>query len=237
VDAQVPMSPSQGYVESTVAALAPLADPTRAAAMQAYMKEVAPFLGVGSPQRRAAQRQAWLKLPPLDEPDLSSTCAGLWDLPEREYQYAACDLIGRHTALLSPDFVAGTTQTLLTTKPWWDTVDALGTAVVSPVVARNRTLVDLMWRWLESGDRWLIRAAIQHQRGLGERTDVPRLLAMCDRFAADREFFVAKAIGWALRDVTAWDAGAVREFVADHPDLSAVARREATRGLARSVRP
>jgi 3-methyladenine DNA glycosylase AlkD len=231
------MSPSHGYVESTVAALAPLADPTRAAAMQTYMKDVAPFLGVSSPDRRAAQRAAWRGLPLLVESDLASACDVLWDLPEREYQYAACDLIARHTALLSPDFVAGTTQTLLTTKPWWDTVDALGTVVVSPVVARNPPLVDLMWQWLDSGDRWLIRAAIQHQRGLKERTDVTRLLAMSDRFAADREFFVAKAIGWALRDVTAWDAGAVREFVADHPDLSAVARREATRGLARSDRP
>ncbi len=92
-----------------------------------------------------------------------------------------------------------------------------------------------MWRWLDSGDRWLIRAAIQHQRGLKGHTDLDRLFAMCDRFAADREFFIAKAIGWALRDVTRWDAPAVQRFVDAHPDLSTVARREALRGLSRAA--
>jgi 3-methyladenine DNA glycosylase AlkD len=91
-----------------------------------------------------------------------------------------------------------------------------------------------MWSWWESGDRWLVRAAIQHQRGLRERTDLDRLFAMCDGYAADREFFIAKAIGWALRDASAWAPELVQAFVDAHPDLSAVARREAVRGLARS---
>ncbi len=102
------------------------------------------------------------------------------------------------------------TEHLIVTKPWWDTVDALGTAVVSPVVARNRSLVGQMWRWLESGDRWLVRAAIQHQRGRGQATDIALLLAMCEPYAAEREFFIAKAIGWALRDTARWYPEAVR---------------------------
>jgi 3-methyladenine DNA glycosylase AlkD len=60
---------------------------------------------------------------------------------------------------------------------------------------------------------------------------------MGGKFAGDREFFIAKAIGWALRDVTAWDPAAVQSFVDRHPDLSPVARREATKGLSRSARP
>ena len=59
---------------------------------------------------------------------------------------------------------------------------------------------------------------------------------MCDRYADDREFFIAKAIGWALRDVTRWAPESVQRFVDEHPDLSAVARREATKGLARARR-
>ena len=93
-----------------------------------------------------------------------------------------------------------------------------------------------MWAWWESGDRWLVRAAIQHQRGLKERTDLDRLFTMCDRYAADREFFIAKAIGWALRDVTRWAPDAVQGFVDAHPDLSTVARREARKGLDRASR-
>jgi 3-methyladenine DNA glycosylase AlkD len=237
VDPQAAVTAARGYADAIVAALEPLSDPERATAMRSYMKDVAPFLGLTSPERRAALRSVWKALPRLDEPDLSATCKALWALPEREYQYAACDLIGRHTKELGPDFLTGTTEFLLTAKPWWDTVDTLGTAAVAPLVARNPPLVDVMWQWLESGDRWLIRAAIQHQRGRGTDTDVELLFEMCSRFAGDAEFFIAKAIGWALRDVTAWDPDAVRRFVAAHPELRAVARREAARGLARSGPP
>ncbi len=224
------------WLGATVDALAPLADPARALPMAQYMKDVSDFLGVPAPDRRRALATAWTPLSPLDEQSLAAVCAALWELPEREYQYAACDLIAKRSSTLSAGFVPEVAQKLLTTKPWWDTVDSLGSAAVTPLVERHR-LVELMWSWLDSGDRWLVRAAIQHQRGLKERTDLDRLFAMCDRVAAEREFFIAKAVGWALRDTTALAPAAVQSFVDDHPRLSPVARREAIRGLARSARP
>lgn len=227
------MTVTGDWIAATVRALAPLARADDAAAMQAYMKDVSPFLGVKAPPRRRAQREAWGTLPALDIPDLAAVVRGLWALPEREYQYAACDLLARHATRLPGDFVVDPTESLLLDRPWWDTVDALGSAVITPVVEAHPDQVAAMWRWWDSGDRWLIRAAIGHQRGLRERTDLDRLLTMCDRYAAEREFFIAKAIGWALRDVTRWDPAAVRSFVDKHPDLSTVARREAERGLAR----
>lgn len=225
------------WTRATVEALVPLASPSAADAMAAYMKQVAPFLGVAAPPRRRAQRQAWAALPAPSEAEVTLAVQGLWALPEREYHYAACDLIASATPRLSAAFVPDVVEGLLVDTPWWDTVDGLGTAAVTPLVARHPDLVPLMWSWLDSGDRWLIRAAVQHQRGLRDRTDVDRLLAMCDRVADDREFFIAKAVGWALRDVTSWHPDAVRSFVDEHPGLSAVARREALRGLARSARP
>ena len=59
------------------------------------------------------------------------------------------------------------------------------------------------------------------------------LLAMCEPHANDREFFVAKAIGWALRDVARYFPAEVAGFVEAHPSLPPVARSEAVRGLAR----
>ena len=202
------------------------------------MKDVAPFLGVMTPDRRRALRAAWSPLPRSTADDVAAVSRALWALPEREYQYAACDLIARHVteapggvrrrprAGPADDRRRGGT-------PWTPS----GSAAITPLVARHPADVELMWTWLDSGDRWLIRAAIQHQRGLKEDTDLDRLFTMCDRFADDREFFIAKAIGWALRDVTAWDPAAVQSFVDGHPDLSPVARREATKGLSRSARP
>jgi 3-methyladenine DNA glycosylase AlkD len=231
------MSIVDDYVAATHSALNPLSDPANAAAMQTYMKGVAPFLGLKTPARRSALTFAWRPLPRPDEIDLAQICRALWAEPEREYQYAACDLVDRQRGTLSADFLIEPVEWLVTTKPWWDTVDSLGNAAISPVSARHPATVELMWQWLDSGDRWLIRSAIQHQRGRREQTDFAVLYSMCDRFAADREFFIAKAIGWALRDCTRWDRQGVQAFVDAHPHLSAVARRETIKGLDRSARP
>ena len=226
------MTAASDWVDATVAALAPLADPERAGPMAAYMKDVAPFLGIATPERRRALRAAWAGSDGLDVTATADVVRALWALPEREYQYAACDLLAREQRRLPGGFLLDPVQELLTDRPWWDTVDSLGTSVVTPLVQRHAEQVDLMWRWWDSGDRWLIRAAIQHQRGLKEQTDLDRLFGMCDRYAGDREFFVAKAIGWALRDATRWNPDAVQRFLDRHADLSAIARREAERGLA-----
>lgn len=223
---------ARAWVDATVDALMPLAGTADAAAMAAYMKDVAPFLGVTTPARRTALRAAWRPLPPLTPAEVGTAVRALWALPEREYSYAACDLLAREQKHLPSMFLADPIAELLTSRPWWDTVDSLGTAVITPLVARDAGLVPLMWQWCGSDDRWLIRAAIQHQRGLRERTDVDRLIAMCDAHADDREFFIAKAIGWALRDLARWNPTAVRAFLAAHPGLSRVAAREAERGLA-----
>lgn len=88
--------------------------------------------------------------------------------------------------------------------------------------------------WSESENRWLIRAAIGHQRGWKIDTDVDYVLAICDRHWPDSEFFIAKAIGWALRDITSFNPKAVRGFLAEHPTRNSVALREADRGLQRA---
>lgn len=229
------MTVTDEWVNATVACLRPLACEQRGADMRRYMKDVAPFLGIPTPDRREAQSAAWKALPEPDAGDVATIARSLWALPEREYQYAACDLLAREHRRLPGSVLADPVQALLTDRPWWDTVDSLGTAVITPLVQRHSEQVELMWAWWDSRDRWLVRAAIQHQRGLKERTDLDRLFTMCDRYATDREFFIAKAIGWALRDVTRWAPAAVHRFVDEHPDLSTVARREATRGLDRAA--
>jgi len=231
------MSLAVTYLMATREALEPLGDPDNAAPMASYIKDVSPFLGVKTPDRRAALKAAWGPLPRLDEKTLARTCLELWALDEREYQYAACDLIDREHRQLSAEFLVAPVETLITAKSWWDTVDSLGSAAVSPITMREPATTELMWQWLRSDDIWLIRAAIQHQRGRKADTDFPLLYAMCEPYAQERQFFIAKAIGWALRDATRWDRQGVQEFVDAHPGLSSVARREAIKGLDRSALP
>ncbi|MCU0310619.1 MAG: DNA alkylation repair protein [Acidimicrobiales bacterium] len=224
---------AEDVVERSDAALRRVADPSRAPQMQAYMKDVAPFLGVAAGPRRIALRHAWEGLADPTSDELGDASLGLMALPERELHHAACDLIDHYRRRADDQFCDRYVEELLTTKPWWDTVDGLVHAAVSPL-CRRYPLDPLVDRWSGSGDRWLIRAAIGHQRGWKQDTDVARVLALCGEHWSDREFFVAKAIGWALRDLCRIDPEAVRAFLADHPIRNAVAEREAWRGLQRA---
>jgi 3-methyladenine DNA glycosylase AlkD len=219
---------------NTVAAartvLVPLRDAERAESMAAYMKNVAPFLGIAAPDRRRALRTAWRNMPQPSSDELGSAALELAALPEREFHYAAYDLIDEFIDCTDEYFLDAYVTDLLVTTPWWDTVDGLVNAAVSPL-CRSYDADWLIDEWSQSGDRWLVRAAIGHQRGWKSETNVDRVLGLCDRHWADSEFFVAKAIGWALRDLAWIDATAVQRFLDTHPATNRVAIREAERGL------
>jgi 3-methyladenine DNA glycosylase AlkD len=218
-------------VEATVEALDPLADPVRAAPMAAYMRGRFAFLGIGSPARTAAQKAAWRELPAPSGSELADAAQALWGLPQREFQLAGCDLLFRWHRVLTADQLTGAIEPLITTRSWWDTVDSLRKAAVGPLVAAHPELVGVLWRWIDAQDRWLVRSAIIHQLGYGPDTDADLLFRFCARRATDREFFVAKAIGWALRTYARRAPDAVRGFVAEHPELTPLARREALKRL------
>lgn len=220
-------------VRSAQSALRPLADDERAAGAFAYMKGVAPFLGITAAERRKALKNAWRELPIPTSDELGQAALSLMQLKEREFHYAAYDLIAWHNNVCDEDFLKKFGARLLTTTPWWDTVDGLVGAMVSPLMYRFHS-DELMDEWSESGDRWLIRAALGHQRGWKNQTDIQRVLQLCDRHWDAAEFFIAKAIGWAMRDLARLKPAAVERFLARHGTANRVAIREAQRGLASS---
>ena len=201
--------------------------------MRAYMRDQFPFLGLPTPARAALDRAVLAGVTVVEEADLAAISLACWDLREREYQYFACDVLRRHAARCGPAFI-GTTRVLITTKSWWDTVDVLAQHVAGSLVARNPSLVPVMEEWIDSDDIWLARTAILHQNRFKSATDPERLFRFCLRRAADKEFFIRKAIGWALREYSKTDAAAVRAFVDEHADeLSGLSRTEALKWLAR----
>jgi 3-methyladenine DNA glycosylase AlkD len=220
----------QRVVTTTRRALLPERNAERADEMARYMKFVAPFLGVRSGPRRLALKEQWRALDPPTSDELGVACAELMNLREREYHYAAYDLVEKYIDTADEYFLIEFVEDLLTTKSWWDTVDGFGSTAVSPLCWRYDA-VDVVLSWSNSSNIWLNRAAIQHQRGWKQNTDIPFVLSICDAHSTQREFFVVKAIGWALRDVARLDPEAVRTFLALHPHLGAVAVREARRGL------
>ena len=196
------------------------------------MKDIAPFIGVATPERRALVKKIAKSMPVPSSEELGLTARKLWKLDEREFQYAANDLIGIHWKIADKNFLAEHVEDLIISKSWWDTVDGLGSVAVSPLTDKFGC-EKLIAKWNKSENMWLNRAAIQHQRGRRYETDVKLVLQYCDDHSDSKEFFIVKAIGWALRDLAPINPSAVKSFLKDHPDLGKVAVREAERGLRR----
>ena len=211
---------------------AAVADPSNAAPMAAYMKHIAPFVGVHADLRRRVVRAWCSQLSVQSADDVYSLATRLCREPEREFHYAAADVAAYWRPLLDASFIADHAATLLLQTPWWDSVELWGSDVINPLCNRY-DCATTMWQWNGSGNRWLIRASIQHQRGRKQHHDIDMVFALCAPHVADSEFFVAKAIGWALRDIAKYQPALVLQFVDAHPQLSTVARREALRGLQR----
>lgn len=219
------MAPKQ-FSAAIQSALAPLADPAKAGPMAAYMKGHFAFLGIKSPERRAATRGLI-----RDQKDSVIECAEtLWALPYREYQYVACDLLERHAKAL-PASALPRVLKLVTAKSWWDTVDALA-KVVGALAQADPKLVPRVETLATHENMWLRRVAILHQLGYGTGTDFGRLTRICLSNAADPEFFIRKAIGWSLREYAHHDPGAIRRFLKQHgAKLSPLTIREAGKHL------
>ncbi|MGW9023810.1 DNA alkylation repair protein [Streptomyces sp. NPDC055722] len=207
------------------------ADPERAAAMSAYMKDVAPFLGLPTPVRRTLSRSVLEGIPRPDEADCTALALRCWALPEREYHYFAVDFLRSNVRRLSPGFLP-VARHLISTVPWWDTVDALASHVVGGLVIAAPELRSDMDAWIEDDHLWIARTALLHQLRHKEATDTRRLFAYCVRQSGHPDFFIRKAIGWALREYAKTDPEAVREFVVrERSRLSPLSVREALKNL------
>ena len=197
--------------------------------MSAYMRDQFPFLGIASQERR--RLAAPIAEQVVTEDELEAFALASWKLPEREYQYVGTDAVCRSPETLSAEFI-DTAEYLITQKSWWDTVDPLASHLVGGLVASHPRLASQMDEWIDSDNIWLARTAILHQLGFKEDTDSERLFAYCAARAEHKEFFIRKAIGWALRQHGRIEPDAVRAFVAEHESrLSGLSKREALKHL------
>ncbi len=212
------------------AALVALADPERAAPMAAYMRDKFVFLGITAKDRRAATKP-WLRDAKRADPDeLLVLARWCWDQSEREFHHVGADALRAGAAnLRTGDLTA--VRGFVTDKSWWDTVDALAAWTVGPLVSKH-DLGAVMDEWIHDDNLWVARTAILHQLGYKEATDGDRLFRHAELRAADTEFFIRKALGWALRQYARGAPDEVRAFVEQHREqLSGLTVREALKHL------
>ena len=200
--------------------------------MAAYMKTDMPFYGVKAPRRRAIGRQLAAQWPAAHAADVWDIANALWRLDHREEKYLAIGYLRRWSRLLGVDDL-DQVGALIVEGAWWDFVDELAAHVVGPIIRRDP---ERAWAtvgpWNSAESMWLRRTSIICQLGAKEETDKRRLFDMCRSRAHETEFFIRKAIGWALREYAKTDPAAVSTFVTEHEsELSPLSRREALKHL------
>lgn len=208
------------------------ADPARAAGAQAYLKSEMPSLGVRVPEVRRIVRAAAKELPPGSLQELQSAVLELWrGAGWREERYAAIDLTGLRLAAGELSMLP-LYEEIIRTGAWWDLVDGVSHRLCGLLQTHREDMTPALIRWSTDADFWIRRAAITAQLGAKSATDPALLAAVIEPNLADPEFFIRKAIGWALRDYAATDPDWVRDFAARHGEaMSPLSRREALRKI------
>ncbi|MCY4437722.1 MAG: DNA alkylation repair protein [Chloroflexi bacterium] len=211
--------------------LAENANPEKAAGMRAYMKSAMPYRGVQTPIRRKLVRAALRAHPIATRNAWLGAVLDLWrNAAYREERYAAQDVTG------APQFRAYRTletlplyEEMIVSGAWWDLVDDTATHKLRELVDRfPAEMAAAMRVWCTDADLWKRRSSIICQVKRKEATDLALLFDCIEPNLADPDFFIRKAIGWALRDLAWTDLPTVEDYVARNADrLSPLSKREA----------
>lgn len=202
-------------------------DLQQATRMSAYMKDKFAFLGIHKPKRAELQKQFLQQARKLKKVNWDFVNV-LWDLPEREFQYLALDyLLALKNNLVQIDI--DHIEVLIIQKSWWDSVDCLATNITGSLCAKYPDLTQShILSWAGSDNIWLARVGVLFQLKYGEATDTKLLQGIINKNSDYKEFFIAKAIGWALREYSKTDAEWVKSFLASN-SLQPLSVREASK--------
>ncbi len=184
-------------------------------AMSKYMRNMFGFYGIPSPERKELYKdflKSEKKSKTIDWDFLDRCCED----SHREFQYLLSDyLISMKRYVSYADIPK--IEHYITTRPWWDTTDFL-CKVIGDTGLRDPRVGDLMLEWSADDNMWKRRTAIEHQLGLKEKTDPTLLERIIVNSFGTHEFFINKAVGWALRDFSKTDPRWVRDFLDRHKD-------------------
>jgi 3-methyladenine DNA glycosylase AlkD len=206
------------------------ADEEKRVQMEKYMRSLFPFMGVQKPIRQELTKDWIRQQAKSDSLSLRKTVIILWEQPEREFQYIAMDLMQQsksYQAADCPEWLMG----YIRDKSWWDTVDFLASHLLGKHLLLFPQLKgDLLRSWGQHEDKWVCRSAIIAQLGHKQHTDLDLLSELIELHRGSGDFFIQKAIGWALREVAKRQPVWVQDFCDRHL-LKPLSRREALKNI------
>lgn len=201
------------------------ANAEKAEGMSAYLKDQFAFLGIQKPEREQLTKE-FLKAKKKEQSVDWAFVEQCYARREREFHYLAVDYVLLIKDRLKPEDI-GRIESLITRNPWWDTVDMYNIPL-GLMSAKYPDVKESLKRWITSGNLWLRRMSIIFQLHLKKDTDLGLLAEAIEGNLGSKEFFINKAIGWALREYSKTDPEWVRAFIKSH-ELAPLSVREASK--------
>lgn len=211
-----------------------LANAQKAVEMAAYMKTTMPFYGIQKPDRIPVYKEIARLFRPQSRKEYERNVKALWSQTHREVKYAALGYAGKFSEFVSFESMPLFEQ-LVREGAWWDLVDDIAINLIGDVLLKDRsTVTPLIKQYVRDDDMWIRRTSLICHNHHKKQTDQKLLLATCVKLAAEREFFIRKAIGWALREYSSANPAAVMKFLDDNKTiLSPLSFREGAKYLIR----
>ena len=206
------------------------ANADEAVLMKKYMKDRYEYYGIKSPVRKALYKLHRQKSGLIPEDNIVEITKWCWQMPQREYQYFAMESLGKVAKKADRGRIE-LYEFLVTHKSWWDTVDYIASNLVGVYFQKFPEQIPVLTKkWMDSEDMWLQRTCLLFQLKYRADTDTKLLEKFILRLSESKEFFIRKAIGWALREYSKTDPEYVKEFVAKN-QLSGLSEREALKWM------
>jgi 3-methyladenine DNA glycosylase AlkD len=225
---------NQAYIKPLFDSFKKNLDPANAAGMRAYMRDQFDYCGIKTPLRKALFKEFIKENGLPDLKDLPQIIDELWELPEREFQYCAIELLLSFKKQFTPEHLP-LMERMITRKSWWDTVDGVAPNGIGTLFKKYPELIKPKTdEWIEGGNMWLQRTAIIFQLKYKDQTDLDLLFKTILHFRNSKEFFIQKAMGWALREYAWRHPDVIKEFVLKNT-LPALTKREALKNIKKVV--
>jgi len=202
------------------------ADPANAKNMKSYLRNQFDFIGMNAGVRRRLMHEFFSAFGYPETAELEEASLFLWELPFREYQHTALDILRKFAKKLRKEDILWI-EKLIVQKSWWDTVDGIAAWVTGVYFQKFPEQVKPVTSvWMDSGNMWMQRVSLLFQLNYKEKTDTKLLSDYIVKLSDHQDFFIRKAIGWALRQYSKTNREWVRDFISRN-QLSAVSMKEA----------
>jgi 3-methyladenine DNA glycosylase AlkD len=194
----------------------------------AYMKHHFDFFGLKAPVWVALIKDIFVEKGILQGDDLMDFVTLCFEDDHRELHYVAIEMVQKTLKKQDESFI-DFLEYMVTTKSWWDSVDWLAKLIGMHFLRFPHLIVPITERWMASEHLWLQRIAMIFQLFYKEKTDFELMKKYILRLSDSKEFFIQKGAGWALRQYSRTNPDAVQNFVAEHPELKPLTKKEAVR--------